>query len=61
METAKTYLENKLKTLETSTNFVDTTAYTKTKEKIDKIYQEKIELEVNLIGTRMEKNTQSSF
>ena len=36
------YLENKLKTLETSPNFVDNPEYTETNEKLDKIYQEKI-------------------
>ena len=41
VETERTYLENKLKTLETSANFVDNPEYTKTNEKLDKICQEK--------------------
>ena len=41
MKTEKLNLENKLKTLETSTYFVDNSEYTKTNEKLDKIYQEK--------------------
>ena len=41
MKTEKTCLENKLKTLETSTNFVGNPEYTETNEKLDKIYQEK--------------------
>ena len=41
MKTERTYLENNLKTLETSTNFVDNPEYTETNEKLDKIYQEK--------------------
>ena len=41
MTTERTYLENKLKTLETSTNFVDNPEYTKTNEKLGKIYQDK--------------------
>ena len=60
-KTERTYLENKLKTLETSPNFVDNPEYTKTNEKLDKIYQEKqmvLELEVNVIGTSTEKNLQ---
>ena len=39
--TERTYLENKLKTLETSSNFVDHPEYTETNEKLIKIYQEK--------------------
>ena len=41
-KTERTYLENKLKTLETRQNFVDNPEYTETYEKLDKIYQEKI-------------------
>ena len=41
MKTERTYLENKLKTLGTSINFVDNSELTKTNEKLDKIYQEK--------------------
>ena len=41
MKTERTYLENKLKTLEISTNFVDNPEYTKINEKLDKIYHEK--------------------
>ena len=58
------YLENKLKTLKTSPSFVDNPEYTKTNEKLDKIYQEKqmvLELEVNVIGTNTEKNLQNFF
>ena len=33
-------MENKLKTLESSPNFVDNPEYTETNEKLDKIYQE---------------------
>ena len=40
-KTERTDLENELKTLESSTNFVDTPEYTETNEKLDKIYQEK--------------------
>ena len=40
-KTEKTYLENKLKTLETRPNFVDNPEYTEIIEKLDKIYQEK--------------------
>ena len=40
MKTERTYLENKLKTLETSVNFVDNPEYTETNEKLDKTYQE---------------------
>ena len=36
------YLENKLKTLETTPDFIDNPEYTKTYEKLDKIYQEKV-------------------
>ena len=36
------YLENKLKTLETRPDFIDNLEYTETNEKLDKIYQEKI-------------------
>ena len=38
----KMYLENKLKTLETRPDFIDNPEYTETNEKLDKIYQEKI-------------------
>ena len=38
MKTERTYLENKW---ETNTNFVDNPEYTKTNEKLDKIYLEK--------------------
>ena len=37
----RTYLENKLKTLESRPNFVNSPEYTETNEKLDKIYQEK--------------------
>ena len=37
----KTYLENKLKILESRPNFVNSPEYTETNEKLDKIYQEK--------------------
>ena len=37
----RTYLENKLKTLECRPNFVNSPGYTETNEKLDKIYQEK--------------------
>ena len=37
----RTYLENKLKTLENSPNFVNNPEYIETYEKLDKIYQEK--------------------
>ena len=40
-KTERTYLENKLKTLENSTSFVNNPEYLKTNEKLDKIYQEK--------------------
>ena len=40
MKTERTYLKNKLKTLETSTNTIDNLEYTKTNEKLHKIYQE---------------------
>ena len=36
VKTEKTYLKNKLKTLKTSTNFVDNPEYTETNEKLDK-------------------------
>ena len=36
------YLENKLETLETRPDFIDNPEYTETNEKLDKIYQEKI-------------------
>ena len=35
----RTYLENKLKTLETRPNFADNPEYTETNEKLSKIYQ----------------------
>ena len=38
-KTEWTYLENKLKTLETRPNFVDNPEDTQTNEKLDKIYQ----------------------
>ena len=41
-KTERTYLENKFKTLETRPDFVDNPEYTETNEKLDKIYQEKI-------------------
>ena len=41
MKTERTYLENNLKTLETSTIFFDNPEYTETNEKLDKIYLEK--------------------
>ena len=37
----RTCLENKLKTLESRPNFVNSPEYTETNEKLDKIYQEK--------------------
>ena len=37
----RTYLENKLKILESRPNFVNSPEYTETNEKLDKIYQEK--------------------
>ena len=37
-KTERTYSENKLKTLETSPNFVDNLEYTETNENLDKIY-----------------------
>ena len=40
-KTERTYLENKLKTLETRSNFADKPEYTETSEKLDKIYQGK--------------------
>ena len=40
-KTERTYLKNKLKTLETSLNFAHNPEYTETNEKLDKIYQEK--------------------
>ena len=40
MKTERTYLKNKLKTLETSTNTIDNLEYTKTNETLHKIYQE---------------------
>ena len=40
-KTERTYLENKLKTLETRSNFVDNPEYAETNEKLGKIYQEK--------------------
>ena len=41
MNTERTYLENKSKVLETSTNLVDNPEYTETNEKLDRTYQEK--------------------
>ena len=41
IKTERTYLENKLKTLETSATFFDNPKYTKTNENLNKIYQEK--------------------
>ena len=64
MQTERTYLENKLKTLETSTNFADNPEYTETNEKLDKIYLEKtngIRIRSNVIGTSREKNVQNFF
>ena len=40
-KTERTYLENKLKTLENSPSFVDNPEYIETNEKLDKIYQGK--------------------
>ena len=40
-KTERTYLENKLKTLETRPNFVDNPEYTETNENLDMIYQAK--------------------
>ena len=40
-KTERTYLENKLKTLENSPSFVNDPEYIETNEKLDKIYQEK--------------------
>ena len=40
-KTERTYLENKLKTLENSPSFVDNPECIETNEKLDKIYQEK--------------------
>ena len=37
----RTYLENKLKTLESRPNFVNNPEYNENNEKLDKIYQEK--------------------
>ena len=42
MKTERTYLENKLKTLEASTDFVHNPECTETNEKLDKIYQEMV-------------------
>ena len=59
----RTYLENKLKTLENSPNFVNNPEYIETYEKLDKIYQEKtnsIRIR-NVIGTSTEKNVQNFF
>ena len=41
MKNERTYLKNKIKTLETSTNIVNNPEYTETNEKLNKIYQEK--------------------
>ena len=47
MKTERTYFENKLKTLETSTNFVDNPEYTETNEKLDKIYNQIVQFKNN--------------
>ena len=63
-KTERKYLENKLKTLNTRPNFLDNPEYTKTNEKLDKIYQEKINgirIRSKLIGTSTEKNLQIFF
>ena len=41
-KTERTYLENRLKPLENTSSFVDNPEYIETNEKLDKIYQEKI-------------------
>ena len=41
MNIERTYLENKSKVLETSTNLVDNPEYTETNEILDRTYQEK--------------------
>ena len=51
-KTERTYLENKLKTLENSPSFVDNPEYIETNEKCDKIYQEK----ANGIGNKSKCN-----
>ena len=56
-------MENKLKTLENSPNFVNNPEYIETYEKLDKIYQEKansIRIR-NVIGMSTEKNLQNFF
>ena len=64
MKTERTHLENKLKTLETSTNFVDNPEYPETNENLIRSTNKKqmlLELEVNVIGTSLEKNLQIFF
>ena len=41
MKTERTYLENKLKTLESSNDFADNPECTQSNEKLNRIYQEK--------------------
>ena len=59
MKTERMYLENKLKSLETSTNFVDNPEYTEMKNLIrsTKKKQMILKLEVNVIGTSTENQT----
>ena len=63
-KTERKYLENKLKTLNTRPYFLENPEYTETNEKLDKIYQEKINgirIRSKLIGTSTEKNLQNFF
>ena len=65
MKIEQTYLENKLKTLETSTNFVDNPfrvpKLIKNLIRSTKKKQMVLELEVNVIVTSTEKNLQNIF
>ena len=59
MKTERTYLKNKLKTLETSTNTIDNLEYTKTNKNFIKSTKKKqmvLELEVNVNYTSKEKS-----
>ena len=58
MKTERTHLQSKLKTLETSASFVDDPEYTETNKNLIRSTKKKqmvLELEVNVVGTSLEK------
>ena len=58
----KTFLENKLKKLENNTNYIENLEYIDCRNKLDKIYEQKINgIRVNATGTNTVKSLQNFF